>query len=95
MAAGKLQEVLPQRPITYKGQNLVNLLLLVVAISVAGYLVMHPEAKISVSGDGHDRIDFRRAADYSDRRRGHADGHLALEFLRWIIGGGDGLCAEQ
>ena len=46
MAAGKLQEVLPQRPITYKGQNLVNLLLLVVAISVAGYLVMHPEAKI-------------------------------------------------
>src|SRR5438309_9781807 len=25
MAAGKLQEVLPQRPITYKGQNLVNL----------------------------------------------------------------------
>ena len=24
MAAGKLQEVLPQRPMTYKGQNLVN-----------------------------------------------------------------------
>ena len=28
MAAGKLQEVLPQRPITYKGQNIVNLGLL-------------------------------------------------------------------
>ena len=28
MAAGKLQEVLPQRPITYKGQNFVNLSLL-------------------------------------------------------------------
>jgi NAD(P) transhydrogenase subunit beta len=25
MAAGKLQELLPQRPITYKGQNIVNL----------------------------------------------------------------------
>src|SRR5580692_11057632 len=25
MAAGKLQEILPQRPITYKGQNYVNL----------------------------------------------------------------------
>ena len=25
MAAGKLQEILPQRPITYKGQNVVNL----------------------------------------------------------------------
>ena len=34
MAAGKLQEILPQRPLTYKGQNLVNLLLL--AIAVAG-----------------------------------------------------------
>src|ERR1700691_294722 len=28
MAAGKLQEVLPQRPITYKGQNVVNLSIL-------------------------------------------------------------------
>ena len=44
MAAGKLQEVLPQRPITYKGQNLVNLLLFVVAIGIAGYLVHDPSA---------------------------------------------------
>src|SRR5215472_10964222 len=28
MAAGKLQEILPQRPLTYKGQNFVNFLLL-------------------------------------------------------------------
>src|SRR5215471_15036574 len=28
MAAGKLQEILPQRPITYQGQNFVNLSLL-------------------------------------------------------------------
>jgi NAD(P) transhydrogenase subunit beta len=46
MAAGKLQEVLPQRPITYKGQNIVNLSLLAVAIGVAGYLVIHPEQTI-------------------------------------------------
>src|SRR6202158_2446939 len=46
MAAGKLQEILPQRPITYKGQNIVNLGLLGIAIAVAAYLVMHPEAKI-------------------------------------------------
>src|ERR1700674_431616 len=45
MAAGKLQEILPQRPITYKGQNLVNFLLLAVAIGSAIYLVVHPEAK--------------------------------------------------
>ena len=43
MAAGKLQEILPQRPITYKGQNFVNLGLLGVAIAVAGLLVAHPE----------------------------------------------------
>jgi proton-translocating NAD(P)+ transhydrogenase subunit beta len=43
MAAGKLEEFLPQRPITYKGQNLVNLSVLAVAIGVAGYLVVHPE----------------------------------------------------
>jgi NAD(P) transhydrogenase subunit beta len=44
MAAGKLQELLPQRPITYKGQNIVNISLLAVAVVVAVYLVMHPEA---------------------------------------------------
>jgi len=43
MAAGKLQEILPQRPITYKGQNFVNLGLLAVAVAVAVALVMHPE----------------------------------------------------
>src|SRR5439155_1482188 len=44
MAAGKLQEVLPQRPITYKGQNIVNLSLLAVAIVIATYLVRNPGA---------------------------------------------------
>jgi NAD(P) transhydrogenase subunit beta len=45
MAAGKLQEVLPQRPITYKGQNFVNLGLLAVATGIAVMLVLHPEMK--------------------------------------------------
>jgi NAD(P) transhydrogenase subunit beta len=43
MAAGKLQEILPQRPITYKGQNFVNLGVLAIAVIVAVILVMHPE----------------------------------------------------
>src|ERR1700719_3096959 len=43
MAAGKLQEVLPQRPITYKGQNFVNLGMLAIAVIVATILVIHPE----------------------------------------------------
>ena len=45
MAAGKLQEILPQRPLTYKGQNLVNFLLLGIAAVIAVYLVLHPEAR--------------------------------------------------
>jgi NAD(P) transhydrogenase subunit beta len=44
MAAGKLQEVLPQRPITYKGQNFVNLGILALAILIAVYLVHDPGA---------------------------------------------------
>ena len=44
MAAGKLQEFLPQRPITYKGQNFVNLGLLAISIGIGVYLVLHPEA---------------------------------------------------
>ena len=42
MAAGKLQEILPQRPITYKGQNIVNLGMLLVAIVIAVMLVLEP-----------------------------------------------------
>src|ERR1700739_4378887 len=45
MAAGKLQEILPQRPLTYRGQNLVNFLLLAVALAIAVDLVLHPEAR--------------------------------------------------
>ena len=45
MAAGKLQEILPQRPLTYRGQNIVNLTLLAVAVVIAVYLVLHPGEK--------------------------------------------------
>src|SRR5438874_6998389 len=41
MAAGKLQEILPQRPLPYKGQTFVNVLLLVGAIVVAARLEMN------------------------------------------------------
>ena len=44
MAAGKLQEVIPTRPSTYRGQNLVNLGLLAVAIAAAAMLVWRPES---------------------------------------------------
>ncbi len=43
IAAGKLQEILPQRPITYRGQNIVSLSVLGAALVLALILVVHPE----------------------------------------------------
>ncbi|MGH9760791.1 MAG: NAD(P)(+) transhydrogenase (Re/Si-specific) subunit beta, partial [Blastocatellia bacterium] len=43
IAAGKLQEILPQRPITYKGQNVVSLSVLGAAIAIMIVLIIHPE----------------------------------------------------
>src|SRR5262249_3608779 len=42
MAAGKLPEILPQQPITYRGQNFVYLSLLGLALVMAAYLVFDP-----------------------------------------------------
>ena len=42
MAAGKLQEIIPTRPITYRGQNAVNLSLLGIAVLSGVVLVIDP-----------------------------------------------------
>jgi H+-translocating NAD(P) transhydrogenase subunit beta len=42
MAFGKLQDLVPSRPVVYRGQNVVNLSLLGIAVVVAGYLVLDP-----------------------------------------------------
>jgi NAD(P) transhydrogenase subunit beta len=43
MAFGKLQELITGRPITFRGQNAVNLLLMGVAFASFGVLIVHPE----------------------------------------------------
>jgi NAD(P) transhydrogenase subunit beta len=43
MAAGKLMEIIPTRPITYKGQNAINLSLLGIAILAGVLLVFFPK----------------------------------------------------
>jgi NAD(P) transhydrogenase subunit beta len=45
MAFGKLQELLPTRPIVYRGQNVVNLTVLGAALGIAMLLVPFPELK--------------------------------------------------
>jgi H+-translocating NAD(P) transhydrogenase subunit beta len=49
LAAGKLQELkwIPQRPVTYPGQNFVNLGLLAVALAIGGYIILYPTAPLS------------------------------------------------
>jgi NAD(P) transhydrogenase subunit beta len=43
MAFGKLQEILPTRPIVYRNQNVLNLSLFAAAVTLGVLLVMHPE----------------------------------------------------
>jgi NAD(P) transhydrogenase subunit beta len=49
MAAGKLQEVrwIPQRPVTYPGQNIVNIGVLALAVGLGVVLVLNPDAEWS------------------------------------------------
>ena len=49
LAAGKLQEVkwIPQRPVTYPGQNFVNLALFLVAIGIGVFLVIDPGSELA------------------------------------------------
>jgi len=42
IAAGKLQEILPQRPITYRGQNIVSLSVLAAAIALGVAMTIQP-----------------------------------------------------
>jgi NAD(P) transhydrogenase subunit beta len=46
IAAGKLQEILPQRPIVYKGQNIVSLSVLAGALLLATALVVNPSNSV-------------------------------------------------
>ncbi|MBC7791298.1 MAG: NAD(P)(+) transhydrogenase (Re/Si-specific) subunit beta [Anaerolineae bacterium] len=42
MAFGKLQEILPGRPITYRGQNVINLALFAATLGIFVYLIFNP-----------------------------------------------------
>ncbi len=100
MAAGKLQEVkwIPQRPVTYPLQNLINLALLLVALGVGAALVLHPTAAwapAALPRDHRPGAAVRRPADHPDRRRRHADGDRDPELVRRALRGGDGLRAGQ
>lgn len=45
MAFGKLQELLPTRPLTYRGQNFVNLFVFIAAVALGLVLIASPESQ--------------------------------------------------
>jgi NAD(P) transhydrogenase subunit beta len=47
MAFGKLQEFLPGRPVTYRGQNAVNVSVFIFAVGLFAYLVYNPAASFA------------------------------------------------
>jgi len=47
MAFGKLQEILPSRPMTFKGQNYVSVLMFATAAGLFGWLIYDPSAQIA------------------------------------------------
>ena len=95
MAAGKLQEIVPTRPITYPNQNVINLGLLAIAIGAGVYLTIDPYQPWAFALIILLSLALRRAPHPADWRRGHADGHLAAEFVRGAGGRGDGLRARE
>ena len=99
MAAGKLQEVkwIPQRPVTYKGQNIVNMALLIAAVAIGIWVVVNPTTALAA------RLfpvviaacaALRHPADHPDRRRRHADRDCDPELLRRAVGVRAGLRAS-
>ena len=50
VAFGKLAEFIPGRPLTYRGQNLVNLALAIAAIGLFAYVVFDPTAQFAFYG---------------------------------------------
>ena len=78
MAMGKLQEVLPQRPITYRNQNAVNFALFAIAAALGVRLVLVPTDTWIFPVFRRPVAGFRRAADHPHRRRRHAHGDRAV-----------------
>ncbi len=50
IAFGKLQGILPERPLTYRGQNALNLLLCAVTLGLLAYLLVFPDTQVAFYG---------------------------------------------
>ncbi len=95
MAAGKLQEVLPTRPITYRNQNFINLTLFAIALGIGIRLILVPTDTYLFPFFAGLALVFGVLLIIPDRRRGHAYGDRAAELLRRSFRLRHGIRAEQ
>ena len=94
IAAGKLQEILPQRPIVYKGQNIVSLSVRQGRAAAGRRAGVQPGQRGAVPHHGGGGAAVRSFAGDAHWRRGHAYGDLAVELLRRLFRRAAGIRAQ-
>ena len=96
IAFGKLQEIIPGRPISFgSAQQIVNLVLLILAVAAGVDLIAGAHSQALFIGDAHGRRAVGQRGRAADRRRRHAGGDLAAERVHRPVRGGDRHRAEQ
>jgi len=95
MAFGKLQELLPGRPITYRNQNLINLSILGLAILFGVMLVLHPERTWMFPIFAALALLFGVLLIVPIGGADMPTVIALLNFLRRVVGRGDGVRAGQ
>jgi NAD(P) transhydrogenase subunit beta len=95
MAFGKLQDLVPSRPIVYRGAERRQPVALGRCRRRGRLPRGGPRAERALSGDGGPVATVRGPADHPHRWRRHADGDLAAQLLRGAVCGRHGLRARQ
>ena len=81
VAAGKLQEWITSKPVTFPGQNFVNGAIFLGIVALVDVHDRRPVTGVGVLHDDRASLRVRHHARDADRRRGHAGRDLAAEFV--------------
>jgi hypothetical protein len=94
IAAAKLQELLPGRPITYKGQNILSITTIGVVAAIGIFLVVaQTQSPLFYLMVG--RAFVRPHVGYTHRCGGHADGDRVAQLIRGVGGRLNGFCPDE
>ena len=96
IAFGKLQEIIPGRPISFgSAQQIVNLVLLILALAAGADIAAGDHSEAIFIGMLRVRGAARQRGGAADRRRRHAGRDLDAQRLHRAVGGGHRDRAEQ